>query len=96
MSINLETICPHGLNGDHQDQDDGNDTSDNKPDNKSNNLNNDEGKKEAATTSKMLLGHFTIVYVIKGSIKASVEGDERQWILKEGETMICEVLLYHD
>lgn len=41
-------------------------------------------------TNKFLLGRFTILYVISGSIKVLVDGDPTTRYLKAGQTMVCE------
>eukprot|EP00842_Homolaphlyctis_polyrhiza_P002198 jgi/Hompol1/297/HPOL_000894-RA len=47
-------------------------------------------EKRASTTNKLLLSNFTIVYVVKGTIKVSVEGDDQIRTVRQGETLICE------
>ncbi|KAI8803150.1 hypothetical protein BJ742DRAFT_761789 [Cladochytrium replicatum] len=43
------------------------------------------------STSKILLGHFTIIYVIRGAIKASFEGDTKSSrLVSAGQTLVCE------
>ncbi|KAL2916081.1 hypothetical protein HK105_204505 [Polyrhizophydium stewartii] len=49
-----------------------------------------EEEKVAARTSKMLLGNFTIVYVVTGSIQVTVEGDNQMRVLNQGQVLICE------
>lgn len=50
----------------------------------------DEKKKELASpTNKFLLGRFTIVHVISGSIKVKVEGSQSK-ILETEHTLVCE------
>ncbi|KAJ3041589.1 hypothetical protein HDV00_009066 [Rhizophlyctis rosea] len=84
VSMNLETICPHGLTSEEDQCDsheqpgttavvvDGN------------------SRKDAAPTSKMLLGHVTIVYVIKGGIQVEVNEVGGSHLVLEGQTLICE------
>ena len=46
--------------------------------------------KESAPTQKILLGNFTIVYVITGAIHVQIEEDQSNRIVNAGETMIIE------
>ncbi|KAI8618552.1 hypothetical protein BC830DRAFT_1108289 [Chytriomyces sp. MP71] len=44
----------------------------------------------ALPTTKILLGAFTIVYVVSGSIRASVNNDSKAIKVNAGETLLCE------
>ncbi|KAH6566903.1 hypothetical protein BASA62_006429 [Batrachochytrium salamandrivorans] len=44
----------------------------------------------SSPTNKLLLSNFTIVYVVTGSIKVTIEGDTAPRTLTQGQTLVCE------
>ncbi|KAI8922609.1 hypothetical protein BC831DRAFT_475199 [Entophlyctis helioformis] len=44
----------------------------------------------SSSYSKLLLGNFTILYVVSGSIRVTVEGDSQPRIVHQGQTLLCE------
>ncbi|KAJ3298542.1 hypothetical protein HK104_010597 [Borealophlyctis nickersoniae] len=90
VSMNIETICPHGLASD-----DGHCSSGDTKSGEGYSSEKDAEKgeatlKKAAPTSKMLLGHFTIVYVISGGIEVEVNEHGETHTVLQGQTLICE------
>ncbi|KNC97694.1 succinylglutamate desuccinylase/aspartoacylase [Spizellomyces punctatus DAOM BR117] len=82
VTANLETICLHGLSDDGECNHHPHGTGHEKKDS--------NGVGVANPTSKMLLGNFTIVYVVSGGIKVAVEGTLEPQIVLTGQTLICE------
>lgn len=51
------------------------------------------GTKEKRTpSSKMLLGNYTIIYVISGSVHVSLHSGSQSTRLEQGQTLVCERL----
>ncbi|KAJ3046720.1 hypothetical protein HK097_000601 [Rhizophlyctis rosea] len=84
VSMNIETICPHGLTTEEGLCENGQSNGISAVIVESNN------RKDAAPTSKMLLGHFTIVYVIKGGIQVEVNEVGGTHVVLQGQTLVCE------
>ncbi|KAI9364432.1 hypothetical protein DFJ73DRAFT_809382 [Zopfochytrium polystomum] len=90
VTVSLEKICPHGLSDDGICDD--NSEQFEKPrlhDNTFLNTSN-EGAPTAVPTTKILLSAFTIVYVVAGAIRATLNGSPNAITATAGSTVVCE------
>ncbi|EGF76998.1 hypothetical protein BATDEDRAFT_28088 [Batrachochytrium dendrobatidis JAM81] len=106
VSMSLETISRHGANGDDGVGDEDENSSDDEllelsskdsahppiSNLGSQPTTNPQTTAETTTspTNRLLLGNFTIVYVVSGSIKVTIEGDSEPRTLLQGQTLVCE------
>ncbi|TPX35144.1 hypothetical protein SmJEL517_g02366 [Synchytrium microbalum] len=99
VTVNLETICPHGFSNEggcsagghgsptaYAASPDGADL----PPLEGGSPPRLAASKKPAALSKILLGNFTIVYVIRGAINVQIDGDGQARTVNQGETLICE------
>ncbi|KAI8825179.1 uncharacterized protein EV422DRAFT_249081 [Fimicolochytrium jonesii] len=47
------------------------------------------GSSGPQSSSKMLLGNTSILYVVTGTVKVNVEGSDKPYVVKTGQTLIC-------
>ncbi|KAJ3223281.1 hypothetical protein HK099_001322 [Clydaea vesicula] len=82
VTVALETICSIGSGVDGNLERDGDGDF----------VDSQENEKDIAAnpTTKILLGNFTIVYVVKGAINVQIEQEESTRYVAEGETLIIE------
>ncbi|KAI9203897.1 uncharacterized protein BJ171DRAFT_582667 [Polychytrium aggregatum] len=90
VSVSLETICPHGLSDDGICNENHNFTPTPQSRHRSSSRSRGSDDETANPTSKILLGAFTIVYVISGGIKVKLDGDICERTILPGETLTCE------
>ncbi|KAI9003697.1 hypothetical protein BC832DRAFT_87777 [Gaertneriomyces semiglobifer] len=80
VTMNLETICLHGL------ADDGECETENPAIARA----SPTGLETTNSSSRMLLGNFTIMYVITGAVRVTVEGALEPLTVLKGQTLVCE------